>query len=152
MRNPATAKTTPAPRMSRLAVVVTLGASVALAGCAESVDEASADYCSSIQTLEGELESLGALVGGDATLEEIQAQRDAVSEAFDASSEAAGDLEESVSVAADSANEAFRDAVDAIPDDATLSEAAGQYASAAQQYLASLATIAADAGCEPTAT
>lgn len=152
MPNAASARTTFIPRTTRLAVLAAVGAAVALAGCTQSVDEASTDYCSSIETLEGELDSLGSLVSGDATPEEIQAQREAVSEAFDASSEAAGDLEESVSGAANAANEAFQDAVDAIPDDASLIDTARQYTSAAQQYLASLATIAADAGCEPTPT
>lgn len=57
-----------------------------------------------------------------------------------------------MSGAANTANEAFQTAVDAIPDDARPIDTARQYTSAAQQYLASLATIAADAGCEPTPT
>lgn len=143
-----------ARRRSRLVLAGAVGvsAALALAGCTESVEEASADYCSSIETLESELESLRSLVGGDGTLDDIEAQRDAVGEAFDASAEAAGDLEESVSAAASSANEEFQDAVAAIPGDATLTEAAGQYAAAARQYLASLATVASDAGCEPSQT
>lgn len=142
-------RTTTRPPTARLALAaVGLTAALALGGCSESVDEASADYCSSVDNLNSELASLASLVGGDATLDEIQAQRDAVSGAYDETAAAAGDLEESVSSAADSAYSDFQDAVDAIPGDATLTEAAEQYAAAARQYEASLATIAADAGCE----
>jgi hypothetical protein len=143
-------RTTTRPLASRLALAAAVGlsATLALGGCSESVDEASADYCTSVDNLDAELASLASLVSGDATLDEIQAQRDAVSGAYDETTAAAGDLEESVSSAAESAYGDFQDAVDAIPGDATLTEAAGQYADAARQYAASLATVAADAGCE----
>ena len=53
------------------------------------------------------------------------------------------DLDEAVASAAESAYGDFQDAVSAIPGDATLSEAAEQYAAASRAYTASLATIAA---------
>ena len=75
---------------------------------------------------------------------------DDASSAYDATAEAAGDLKESVSSAAESACDDFQGAIDAVPGDASLSEAAGQYAAAARQYQAPLATTAASAGCEAT--
>lgn len=91
---------------------------------------------------------LASLVAGDATLDDIDAQRDAIRDAFDATAASADDLEASVSSEADTAFDTYQDAVDAIPGDATASEAAPAYATAARGYLASLSTIAVDAGCE----
>lgn len=119
-----------------------------LVGCTESVEEASGDFCSNLDTLEAELASLESLVAGDATLDDIDAQREVVRDAYDAAASSAGDLDEAVSGEADAAYDSYQNALREIPGDATLSEAAPAYASAAQAYLASLATIAVDAGCE----
>ena len=99
-----------------------------------------------MDTLQSEVASLESLVASDATLDEIDAQREAVSEAYDATAGSASDLDEAVASAAESAYGDFQDAVSAIPGDATLSEAAEQYAAASRAYTASLATIAADGG------
>ena len=132
---------------SKLAVSLGVGA-LLLAGCTESVEEASGDFCSNLDTLEAELASLESLVAGDATLDDIDVQRDAVRDAYDATAASADDLEASVSSEADTAYDSYQDAVDAIPGDATVTEAAPAYATAARGYLASLSTIAVDAGCE----
>lgn len=133
--------------LARVVVGAAAGA-LLLAGCTESVEDASSGFCSNLDTLEAELASLESLVVGDATLDDIDAQREVVRDAYDAAASSAGDLDEAVSGEADSAYDSYQDAVDAVPGDATLSEAAPQYASAAQGYLASLATIAVDAGCD----
>jgi hypothetical protein len=122
-----------------------------LIGCADSVEETSGDYCSDVDTLQSEVASLESLVASDATLDEIDAQREAVSDAYDATTGSAGDLDEAVTSAAESAYGDFQDAVSAIPGDATLSEAAEQYAAASRAYTSSLETIAADAGCGDSA-
>ena len=119
-----------------------------LAGCTQSVDEASGDFCSNVDALEAELVSLGSLVDGDATVDDVEAQRDAVSDAYDNLASSGGDLDEAVSAAADDAYGSYQDAVDAIPGDASVTEAVTAYAAAAQAYVADLATIAVDAGCE----
>jgi hypothetical protein len=132
---------------SRVAVGLMAGA-LLVGGCTESVEEASGDFCSDVDTLEAELASLESLVEGDATLDDIEAQREVVREAYDATVSSGGDLDEAVSSEADAAYDSYQEAVDAVPGDATLSEAAPEYASAVQDYLASLAMIATDAGCE----
>ena len=65
-----------------------------------------------------------------------------------AAASSAGDLDEAVSAEADSAYDSYQDALGEIPGEAALSDAAPVYAAAAQAYLASLAGIAVDAGCE----
>ena len=119
-----------------------------LAGCTETVDDASGDFCSNLDTLESEVASLESLVAADATLDDIDAQREIVRDAWDSVASSAGDLDEAVSAEADSSYDSYQDALGEIPGDATLTEAAPVYAAAAQAYLASLAGIAVDAGCE----
>lgn len=132
---------------ARMAVGLAAGA-LLLAGCTESVEEASGDFCANLDTLEAELASLESLVAGDATVDDIEAQKEVVRDAYDAAEASAGELDEAVSNDAEAAYDSYEDAVSEIPGDATLSEAAPQYASAVQAYVASLATIAVDAGCE----
>jgi hypothetical protein len=121
---------------------------LSLAACSQSVDEASSDYCSGLDTLRAEIASLESLVSSDATLDEIQAQRATVQDAYQATSDSAADLDDAVAEAAESAHDDYQEALDAIPDDAALTEAASQYADAVRGYAVSLATIAADAGCD----
>ena len=134
-----------------LAAGVTVAAAVMLTGCSESVEDASGDFCSNLDTLDAELASLESLVA-DATLDDIEAQRDVVADAWQDAADSAGSLDEAVSNEADSAYDAYQDAIGAIPGDATVAEAAPQYAAAVQAYVADLATIAVDAGCETPAT
>jgi hypothetical protein len=131
-----------------LAAGVAVTAASALVGCSESVEEAGGDFCSNLDTLEAELASLESLVAGDATLDDIEAQRDVVADAWQDVEDSAGSLDEAVSNEADSAYDAYQDALGAVPGDATVTEAAPQYAAAVQAYVADLATIAVDAGCE----
>ena len=125
------------------AAAVALG----LAGCSQSVEEAGGEYCANLDSLRSEVSALTSLVGGDATVEQLQEQRDAVGAAYDAVVGSAGDLDQAVSDEADQAYQDYQDAVAAIPGDASLTEAAPQYAAAVQAYLADLGSIADQAGC-----
>ena len=133
---------------TRTRMAAGIAAALLMAGCTETVEEASGDFCSNLDTLEAEVASLESLVAGDATLDDIDAQRDVVRDAWDAMASSAGDLDEAVSAEADSAYDSYQDALGEIPGDASLTEAAPVYAAAAQAYLADLAGIAVDAGCE----
>lgn len=132
-----------------IATVPLVVAALALGGCSDTVEEASADYCTSLDDLNAEVASLRSLVAGDATQEQVSDQAEAVRGAYDATVTAAGNLDEAVSNEASSAYDTFSSTVEAIPDDSTLSETADQYSAAAQTYLDSLASIAQEAGCTP---
>lgn len=127
-------------------VGVTLGRCVLVSGCTESVEEASDNYCSSLESLDSAVVDLRALVAGDATVEEVHDQKTAIQDAYQQTVDAASDLDEAVSNESERAYDSFQDAVDAIP----VSEAAAQYTAAAEAYLALLANIAVEAGCEPS--
>lgn len=139
-----------AVRTSRLTTAIAAGilATTALAGCStETVDEASSAYCEQIDNLRSELESLRALVATDATVDEVNEQRDAVRDAYDATVSASENLDEAVSNEASGAQDSFEGAVGDIPTDVPVSEAAGQYTEATDAYVTELASIATQAGC-----
>lgn len=119
-----------------------------LAGCTSpTVDEASADYCERLETLQDELMTMRDVVTSDGTVDDLAAQRDVVREAYQATQEAADELAGTVASSADEAAATFEDAIDAIPGDASLSEAAGAYSAATEAYIEDLAGIASDADC-----
>lgn len=133
-------------RLTALTAATVLAAT-ALTGCSTSVDEASTDYCQNLDTLRGELDSLRALVATDATVEEVADQRDVVRAAYEDTTAAADDLDSAVRDAASGAYSSFEGLVGDISTDLPLSEAAGQYTTASDAFLAELTTIADDAGC-----
>lgn len=108
------------------------------------------ELCSDLDALGSELTSLGRLVVRDATRDEIEAQSDAVRTAGEAVADSARSFEAAVSDEADRAHQTYQDAIDDIPDDATVSEQVEQYGSAVRTYVSELATIASDAGCGST--
>lgn len=57
---------------------------LALGGCSDTVEEASTDYCTSLDDLNAEVASLRSLVAGDATQEQVSDQAEAVRGAYDA--------------------------------------------------------------------
>jgi hypothetical protein len=120
-----------------------------LLGCSSTptVDEASTQYCDAVTTLQDELGQLKTLVASDATVEEVQTQRDAVRQAFEATTAAGTDLDSAVSDAAASAYATFESSVGSIAGDLPISEAAGEYTTASDALLSEIGTIAEDAGC-----
>lgn len=119
-----------------------------LAACSSpTVDEASTGYCDRLDSLGAELATMRELVASDGSVDDLAAQRDVVREAYLAAQEAGDTLGSAVSDAADTAAATFEDALDAIPGDASLSEAAAAYATAADAYVAELASIGSEAGC-----
>ena len=135
---------------TRLTAALTVGllASSTLVGCSsQTVDEASTAYCEQLDSLRDEVQSLRALVATDATVDDVTEQRDAVADAYQATVDAADDLDATVRDSASSAIDAFEGAVSDIPTDLSLSEAAGQYTAAGDAFTDQLASIAEDAGC-----
>ena len=137
-------------RIRRGAAAGATGAVLALlvAGCSQSLDEATAEYCNDLDALRAEAAQFQELVAGNATVAEITAQARAVSDAYQEVRAAGQDVGQAISEQVDDAYSAYQDQVDQIPADTSLSDAVPQYGDAVEGYLDQLAEISNDVGCE----
>ena len=131
------------------ATLAGLGLVLSLSACSDGdTAEASAAYCASSAVVQGEVADLKTLVsGGQATIDEVQTQVQAIGAARVQALGDAADLAESVRNDIKAADDAFDKAVAAIPGDATLSEAADSYQAAIDAWDAAMASIRTEAGC-----
>ncbi len=136
--------------MSRAVVLGALAAlALGLAACSstESPTEAAEEYCAAVASLQAEVLNLSDLVSSDATVDELRAQREAVSAAADAVDAQAVDVDDAIDASLDEAQETFEAAIEAIPGDATASEAAQAYNAAATEYNEAVVEVLRDLGC-----
>lgn len=133
--------------MKRAAVVLA-AASLLIAGCSnQGAAEANAKLCTSLTGLSDELQTLTALVGSNATVQEMRVQLQAVESAAESADSAADDVKDAVADQLSAAEIAFQDAVDAIGPAATLQEAASAYGAAAKDFTSAVETTLGDLGC-----
>jgi len=132
------------------AAVAGIGLALSLSACSSSGDtaETNAAYCGSAANVQTEVAALRTLVtGGDATVDQVQEQRDAIASAVQDAQKQAGSLADSVQADIKAADDTFDAALQAIPGDATLVQAAASYAAAIQAWDASVKAIRAEVGC-----
>lgn len=132
------------------ATLAGLGLALSLTGCSSDDDttETSAQYCTSSAAAQAEVAELRTLVtGGEATIDDVKAQVEAIGTATATAAQDAADLADAVKADIKAADDAFDDAIAAIPGDATLSEAAAAYRAAIETWDAAMASIRTDAGC-----
>ena len=132
------------------AAVAGLGLALSLTACSSSADTAgtNAAYCQGAATVQTEVASLRALItGGDATVDQVQEQRDAIASAVQDAQKQAESLADSVQADIKAADDTFDAALQAIPGDATLPEAATSYAAAIRAWDASVEAIRTEVGC-----
>jgi prephenate dehydrogenase len=123
--------------------------SLGLAACSStpSTEEAADSLCSSLETLETSVAQIAAL-GPDSTVDDAEASRDAL---VDAWNDVKDDAEVVNEAAADEANNAvdqFNDAISDVSGDSSLGEAAAQAVSATQAFGAALDEIENSISCE----
>lgn len=126
-----------------------LGLALSLAGCSsEDAAEANAEYCTASATVQSEVAKLKTLVtSGDATVDQVNEQRQAIAKANEEAQGKAGDLGDAVKKEIQAADKAFDDALAAIPGDATIPEAADQYRAAVDAWDAAILGIRSEVGC-----
>ena len=132
------------------AAVAGIGLALSLSACSSSGDtaETNAAYCESAANVQTEVAALRTLVtGGDATVDQVQEQRDAIASAVQDAQDQAGSLADSVQADIKAADDTFDAALQAIPGDATLVQAAASYAAAIQAWDASVKAIRTEVGC-----
>ena len=124
-------------------------AGLVLAGCSsdESPIEASERYCETLVGLDAELGAFRDLVAQDASVDELEAQRDAVRDAAEEVRNAAGDVDAAVAADVSDARSDFEDAVGDIPGDASATEALAVYSDAVEDYYSSVQATLDEVGC-----
>lgn len=122
-----------------------------LSACSSSTDTAtqSEQYCAASTTLQSELAKLKSMVaGGQATLNDVEAQVKTVEKAYDSALGEAEDVPDAARAEIQSAYADFVRAVNAIPGTATVDEAATAYNTAVAAYDAALLKIRTEVGCK----
>ena len=108
---------------SKTAISLFLLSILVVTGCSQSLEEAQVDLCQALAAY-GEAVRELQNVNANTTVEELQSARDSVSEAREAVADAAADLRDARIRSAESAWENTQEAINDIPGDATLGEAA----------------------------
>ena len=123
-----------------------LGLSLALAGCSSSSDttDTTAAWCTGAATVQSEVTKLETLVAEGASSELVKTQWNAVESAIQANSVPLSQLEDSTQQEISAAYDALSTAVEAIPSDASPSEAAPQYKAAIDTFNTDMQSIEAE--------
>lgn len=109
---------------NRMIALVLLLLMFLVAGCnLQSAEEAQFEFCQALASYGESVQGLQS-IDASTTVDELQAARNNLSEAREAVGEAAGDLREAQIRDAEAAWENLENAIDDIPGDATLGEAA----------------------------
>jgi hypothetical protein len=101
----------------------------------ESQADAQQNFCSSLSGLESSIESLTNLSPSTASQDDYQSAVSDVESSWDQVKTDAGDLTDVTTSELDSSWDSFKSAVDDVPDDASVSDALNDVASAAQSFL-----------------
>ena len=124
-------------------IIVLLAGGVGLAiligllgeGGGESQAEAQQSFCSSLSGLDSSLESLTSLSPTSASQDDYQSAVSDVESAWDQVKTDAGDLTDITTSELDDAWDTFKSAVDAVPDDASVSDALSDVSQSAQSLV-----------------
>jgi uncharacterized protein YukE len=134
-------------RVQRFALTGAAVLALALSGCASDTADANQEYCDAVASAQSEMTQLKTLITDRATADEIRDQAQSVRDAADQARSGADSLSETIRGDIEAANEAFDKAVDDIPGDATLVQAAAQYQDAVRAWEESVQQIRTEVGC-----
>lgn len=138
-------------KFTRIAAAVAgLGLALSMSACSSSstdTADANAAYCEGSAKVQSEIDKLEALIVSGAPAEEVKSQRDFVQSAIQANSVPLSQLQSAVQTDVEAANDAFTESVEAIDEDAPLTETAPSYIAAIDAWNTSVDTIDAEVGC-----
>ena len=134
--------------MMKKVAILLAAVALGVAACSStSTEEAAANLCSSLSSLEasfGQVSSLGA----DSSVDDAQAAYDSVAGAWDDVKADAEVVNESAAQEADDAIESLKDALNDISGDSSITDAAAQALTALQAFGAALQSIDDSITCE----
>jgi hypothetical protein len=130
------------------AALAGLGLVLSLSACSSSdTADANAAYCEGAAKVQGEVDTMAALVDSGASADAVKAQWGAVQAAIEANSVPLSQLSDSVQEDISTAYDTFTSSVEAIPSDIPLSEAAPQYKAAIDGLTTDMQAVKAEVGC-----
>lgn len=136
------------PARAFAAALSGLALALSLSACSQDTAESNEAFCSSAAATQSEVDQLEAMVSdGTSTRDQIEIQYGSVTASAKNMLLDASDLAEAVQTDLKAADEAFADAIAAIPDDATVAEAATAFQAAIQSWNAAAASIRSEVGC-----
>ncbi|MCU0263816.1 MAG: hypothetical protein MUF09_09120 [Candidatus Nanopelagicales bacterium] len=126
-----------------------IGLALSLSACSSSPDteEASAAWCEGAAKVATEIATMEGLIESGATTDAVKVQFNAVEAAIQANSVPLSQLEDATQEELGQAYEEFSAAIEAIPADASPSEAAPEYKAAIDGLTADVEAVKAEVGC-----
>lgn len=130
------------------AVLVGIGVVLSLSGCSSTdTAEANAAYCEGSAAVQAEVDAMAALIESGSSVDLVKAQWNQVQAAIEANSVPLSQLSEAAQDDISTAYDTFTSAVEAIPADLPISEAAPQYDAAIEGLSTDIAAVQDEVGC-----
>jgi ABC-type glycerol-3-phosphate transport system substrate-binding protein len=134
--------------MMKKTAILLVAVALGVAACSStSTEEAAANLCSSLSSLEATSTQVSSL-GADSSVDDAQAAYDSVAGAWDDVKADAEVVNESAAQEADDAIESLKDALNDVSGDSSIADAAAQALTALQAFGAALESIDDSITCE----
>lgn len=118
-------------------IVLVLAMAFVVAACSSSTEETVETYCDDLGSLKTSIQALSTL-SAESTIDDVNAAKDDVKSAYDATVASAGDVDAAVLSELEDASNTWQSSVDAIPSDATVEDALATVVAADEVYLTSI--------------
>ena len=132
--------------MKRIIVPV-VAAALVVAACSSGLDKATQDYCDDLAVLQTSIQTIDTL-SVDSTTEEVAAIRDNISDAYIEVAMSSVELEDEFTEEVVQAQQNFDEAIEAIPEGATIGDALDDVKAAWTEYKTSIADTMSKLSCD----
>lgn len=127
-------------------IVLVLAMAFVVAACSSSTEDSVDTYCDDLATLKTSIQDLTALTASS-TMDDVDAAKQAVTSAYDATVSSAGDVDAAVASELEAAQSTWQSTVDGIPSDATVEEALTTVQTADAAFLSSVESTLDKVNC-----
>lgn len=131
--------------MKRL-IALALAATMVVAACSSSTEDAVGDYCDDLGTLQAALQSVSTL-SASSSVDDVNAVGDSIKDAYNDVVSSADGVDDAVTSEIEAAQKTFTDSVNAISGDASVSDALADLQAAEQTYVAAVDAAVSKVSC-----
>lgn len=131
--------------MKRL-IALALAATMVVAACSSSTEDAVGEYCDDLGTLQTALQSVSTL-SASSSVDDVNAVGDSIKDAYNDVVSSADGVDDAVTSEIEDAQKAFSDSVNAISGDASVSDALADLQAAEQTYVAAVDAAVSKVSC-----